>query len=122
MREIKFRVWNKELEFMVMIEPISHIKWFLDNTFYFDSNTMESESFRTKIEDVILMQYTGLKDKNGKEIYESDIIDTDYGTSIVFFEDGRFRYEFSLDIDDLHYVANECKIIGNIHENPELLK
>jgi uncharacterized phage protein (TIGR01671 family) len=82
--------------------------------------------------DIALMQYTGLKDKNGREIYEGDIIrehaiDEDGQhliSSVVFFDgafctdDGEYLYDaiMSLDRDE-----NHSEIIGNIYENPDLI-
>lgn len=75
-----------------------------------------------------LLQYTGLKDKKGKEIYEGDIcinVTADSKFGVVYFEDGMFI--FRADNGDFihHYIStisNNCVIIGNIYENPELLK
>lgn len=78
-----------------------------------------------------LMQFTGLKDKNGKEIYENDVVGTVYwdktktnvsepGWTIgtVLFRNGAFRIHAYL----LCEVAEFCEIIGNIYENPDLLE
>lgn len=78
-------------------------------------------------------QYTGLTDKNGKKIFEGDIVhcisNTDCGNCVVIFEEGEFRL-----IPDRYYKtyttgggyhAIRCfikEVIGNIHDNPELLK
>ncbi len=71
-----------------------------------------------------LMQYTGLKDKNGQEIYEGDFIKTEYCTSEVKFDTGCF---WAVDVVTAGYGPlscqnSVCEIIGNIYENPELLK
>lgn len=115
MREIKFRCWDK-----------------LDNKIeYFTFIDMLSEVTRPSIHpgslDWELMQYTGLKDKNGKEIYECDIVKhTDCDIGKVIFENGCFVVEerknkflcYSLSDGSDPY----CEVIGNIYENPELLK
>lgn len=87
-----------------------------------------------------LMQYTGLKDKNGKEIYEGYIVRFTTGSSspnesgdydtwtefgkIIYNEDGfRFQIEYG-DMDDLSEFLEDdtLEVMGNIHENPELLE
>ena len=74
-------------------------------------------------------QYTGLKDKNGKLIYEGDrvYIDCEDATAIIKWSDdlARFTIHFEdeavfVDFDD--YYSKELEVIGNIYENPELLK
>ena len=83
-------------------------------------------------EDCIFEQYTGLKDKNGKEIYEGDIVffftehfdkatggfdgEDEHNATVEWFDNG-FAF-----MDKAPYDPNiECEVIGNIHENPELL-
>lgn len=78
-------------------------------------------------------QYTGLTDKNGKKIFEGDIVEgldftaEDGGYGVVTFDDGAFEIVGSCDnniIGTFHenYYGKDFEIIGNIHDNPELLK
>ncbi|NLU51577.1 MAG: hypothetical protein GXX10_01755 [Clostridiaceae bacterium] len=79
-------------------------------------------------------QYTGLKDKNGREIYEGDICSTDLSRPylIVLFRNGAFMYQchddgndyfdIMLPIEEESETDNYTEVIGNIHDNPELLK
>ena len=79
-----------------------------------------------------IMQFTGLQDKNGKDIYEGDIIpsNNNKGNHPVIFENGTFMwfgeplgYDMGADQEDAVYPqSNWAIIIGNIYENPELLK
>ena len=116
MREIKFRAWDPISKKMII--PKEFIQ--LDKLYigYFD------ESGYPKIsEDFILMQYTGVNDKNKKEIYEGDVIVQKHGEikGVVRFRDG----VFGVDTGKAFYpfpAYKDIEIIGNIHENPELLK
>lgn len=79
-------------------------------------------------DEYILLQYTGLKDKNNKEIYEGDIVHSKWVdiecqcgeeyTGIITYEKGAFWLQTTLD----GYDTNWLEVIGNIHENPELLE
>ena len=124
MREIKFRAWDKNLKIMMPD---------FDNWIDFDGNYYERaqkthDTPNIEIErcvtDVVLMQYTGLKDKNGKEIYEGDIVITDEAgwKAKIVFEGGMF---VCVDNTTWGYSAfcnwKKFEIIGNIYENPELL-
>ncbi|TYV56552.1 YopX family protein [Listeria monocytogenes] len=69
-------------------------------------------------------QYTGLKDKNGKKIFEWDMGWDEHNEcyGVVKFEEGKFLYVWENIAEDLWEVADCIEICGNIHENPELLE
>jgi len=72
-----------------------------------------------------VMQFTGLTDKNGKEIFEGDVAECypDYEKGKVIFHSGCFWFELLHDEDDQEYLYDlKLEVVGNIHENPELLK
>lgn len=104
MRELKFRAWNGKGEEM---HPTMD-----KETFWRDGNLLLADSR-------ILMQYTGLKDKNGKGIYEGDIVETkDKFRAAYIFKEGSFGIEH---LDVFHVHSEDFEIIGNIYENPELV-
>ena len=119
MREIKFRAWDKINKDMFNVESIN----FQERKVYRDI-----VSYR-EFNDIELMQYTGLKDKNNKEIYKGDILFESFGERYykVVFENGSFRAEFEGDFEEhsfdlIDVVLHRCEIIGNIYENPELME
>lgn len=119
MREIKFRAWDKLNKEMFNVESIN----FQERKVYRDI-----VSYR-KFNDIELMQYTGLKDKNNKEIYEGDIVKlrNNHGMGVVKYYDewGAFVIEYTkpkpLVVLGMNYYIEDIKILGNIYENSELL-
>lgn len=102
MREIKFRAWDESQKYMA----------------YQGTPDLETlQSFMHHFGDQYLMQFTGLYDKNGNEIYEGDIIKGETRNFTVKFEEGMFTTDVG------KYILNgDYEIIGNIHQNPELLE
>ena len=128
MRKIKFRAWLKEERKMVNVETL-----FIGiNRLCFGNSKTEDLFFRD-FEEVELMQYTGLKDKNGKEIYEGDIVLVKLGgtstwyKTVVKFKEGAFIASL-IDGEDYIYIfnrgfdSNDFEIIGNIYKNKNLLE
>ncbi|ECX5815192.1 hypothetical protein F3341_06970 [Listeria monocytogenes] len=76
------------------------------------------------IDEKTIDQYTGLKDKNGKKIFEGDVGWDEHNEcyGVVKFEEGKFLYVWENIAEDLWEVADSIEIYGNIHENPELLE
>lgn len=132
MKELKFRIWIKDEkryydesdEESYMIVPNGNVTYtseaYEEDDVWFNDTTSATN-------DVIVEQYTGLKDKNGKEIYEGDIVEYDwyiigdkpaYRTKEqVVFDDIGAR----LDTDRIRFCSN-VEVIGNVHENADLMR
>lgn len=124
MREIKFKAWD------ILKQRWSNYK-INDGTVYFmDKNTgVWYGSYNKRYKDFNLMQYTGLKDEYGDEIYEGDIVKlrANHGIGVVKYYDewGAFIVEYikpkKLAVLGMNYYEEDIEVIGNIYENPELL-
>lgn len=75
---------------------------------------------RPDLEDLTLMQWTGLLDKNGKEIYEGDIIKSSYGVNEVFWNEDEATFDVPAGTF-FYRAARVCEVLGNIYENPTLM-
>lgn len=131
----RYRAWNKSTKAMYEVDDIMSIDFgkseisvktlFFERTNYY------------KFDDIVLMQSTGLTDKNGKEIFEGDVVTDGHTSGDIknhptlgfymvddngterWFSDGSTIEDFGEDVETAHRIL---KIIGNIHANPELLE
>ena len=121
-REIKFRAWIPNVGWLADGFSIS-----MDGTEWYDDN-----GHSWPLSDIELMQFTGLHDKNGKEIYEGDIMQHKFDerlfSCLISFDDGAFVLQnIGVDgylMDKIRLTQTSCIeriVIGNIYENPELL-
>lgn len=147
MREVKYRLWCKERQEMIDIRKM----YFEDGKLTTISCVDHDSDFEyfTEDNDHVLMQYTGLKDKNGREIYEKDIVEIKHTYDYMAFDGyerswtitkGEVVFNYAgfdvkyLDRDGepvwsgitlmecLSDMVSEWEVIGNIYENPELLE
>ena len=131
MREIKFRAWDydKKRMFDLLEFPCPEYGGFIHRVLIDGIETCPPPG--GSLVDYELMQYTGLKDKNGKEIYEGDIMKDECElkerpckrhTGVVMWEDYRWKIDLGFPSCDTVHTAESGVVIGNIYENPELIK
>lgn len=121
MKELKFRAWSNEnnryCDFVTLDESRRWIGWIKSSGVYLTTT------------DISLEQYTGLKDENGKEVYEGDIVTLNGEWEVikhddcylVTFENGCFRVGDGYENEAGSYLS-DWRVIGNVHENSELLE
>lgn len=140
MREIKFRAWDKKSKTMCRIKVLTDtgadlvglptdvypasVEWVDTHS----SIVIPAGERWLPLSQIELMQYTGLKDKNDKEIYEGDIVREDYYTGEVQYHEGYASFGIQWHGDGRIWFSGfgwaevDDEVIGNIYENPELLE
>jgi uncharacterized phage protein (TIGR01671 family) len=133
MREIKFRAWDKRQCKMFGIEDLAFDPWGKLAGIYCDGPDFSNDSevllgAEADLDQAVLMQYTGLYDYAGTEIYEGDVLRGELGSLYeVEFNDGQFqpalRYGGTqVVIESIADMADYSSVIGNVYQNPELLE
>jgi len=130
MRDIKFKAYLPAIGQMVNVKAIDFENDFIKHEDV-DWDVMRNKEIPVKkvtsLFNCVLMQYTGLHDKNGKEIYEGDIVkrfDTDKGVEVIWYNDEAyfdFKEQTSYFLQN-RYSERYYEVIGNVWENPELLE
>jgi len=137
MKDIKFRAFHKPSKKLFDVYCFTDIE-VMENSF---DGVFTSETLPALRQDCELMQYTGLKDCDRKEIFENDIVEVEFDdyysndfftidensifTGKITFESFGYYVEFPdtyMSINDINTFNIKIKILGNIHQNPELLE
>lgn len=116
----RFRAWDKEFKEMVQVDALVFDEQIIKAT-YKNGNVVKEE-----LKNYVLMQSTGMTDKNGKEIFEGDILGTkdgllngvvEFNIDLGMWTNSLLRYN---NFERLCSIANSREIIGNIHTHPDL--
>jgi len=137
-REIKFKAWDRRKKLMLIPTAVTSFRISFNGEIWFEDELLDND-------DLILRQYTGIKDKNDDEIYEGDILGipircfnqgnvetTDVQKMIVECKIGDVSQTYGhghhgedkfsgFRLDGYYGGADKWEIIGNIHQNPELI-
>lgn len=123
----KFRAWLKQ--YNVMVDDVSDLTFFEGNLKFIGRRTVGGVSFQYSVEEIELMQSTGVLDKDGQEIFEGDIVKMakDVYSDLTYYEiirhrGGAYRLESNQHGCELWLRHTNCEVIGNIYENQELLE
>lgn len=119
----RFRAWDKEFKEMVQVDALVFGEQIIKAT-YKNGNVVKED-----IKNYVLMQSTGLRDKNGKEIFEGDVVKMAKNVyseptyyEVVRHRGGAYRLDSKQYGCELWLRHTDCEIAGNIYENPELLE
>lgn len=124
MKELKIKAWLKKEKKMVSIIGIDFNYEYIRYTE--DDNLFNSDYKVAEFKDIELLQFTGLKDNGGQELYEADVIkfndgvDDIYGLISYDDEDGTYRVSYENITEHLSEREGDFEIVGNIFENPDL--
>ena len=124
MREFKMKAWLKKEKKMVAIIGIDFNYEYIR---YTEDSNLFNENYKTaEFRDIELLQFTGLKDNGGQELYEADVIkfndgiDDIYGLISYDDEDAVYCVSYENVTEHLSNMAGDFEIVGNIFENPDL--
>lgn len=132
MKDLKFRAWHKMHKKYYEVTEIGLGEEFRHALLLYDIKESEERYIMSEEDEMILEQYTSRKDIDGKDIYVGDVLyyvslGTPINNVVVVQEYGDFftryvRNQYVKPLHEPHFVSMHYKVIGNIHENKELLK
>lgn len=124
MKELKIKAWLKKEKKMVAIIGIDFNYEYIR---YTEDDNLFNENYKTaEFKNIELLQFTGLKDNGGQELYEADVIkfndgiDDIYGLISYDDEDGTYRVSYENITEHLSEREGDFEIVGNIFKNPDL--
>ena len=123
MREILFRGKRADNGEWVYGSLITERNMFDGNLMTMHIQDIEEPYDDNLIDDETVGQFTGLTDKNGVKVFEGDIVrifDGEYCSVVIKYSNE--QGSFTVDDTSLHYWVSDIEVIGNVHDNPELLK
>ncbi|CAH9016470.1 putative ORF029 [Vibrio phage 120E34-1] len=132
-RVIKFRAWNKEESRMIDLNGFEIAFKGMQKEGEVTAAIEQGNIYMYDADDVEIMQFTGLTDKDGVDIYEGDIVKSDYyepefrELAVIGYDEFEMRFCFNNQFGDLNgeqdaFKYGNLEVISNIHQNPELLK